>query len=82
MVGGLPMRSFALVALAAAVVSPVFAQEQQDCKKACGKCGQEKFGTSISWKGTPTEAAALAKKEEKLLFILHVSGNFEDPKFT
>lgn len=75
------MRSFALIALAAAVVSPAFAQDK-DCKKACGKCGQEKFGTSISWKGTPTDAAVLAKKQEKLLFILHVSGNFEDAKFT
>ena len=23
-----------------------------------------------------------AKKEEKLVFVLHVSGNFEDPRFT
>ena len=31
---------------------------------------------------TPKEAAALAKKEGKLVFVLHVSGNFEDPRFT
>ena len=28
------------------------------------------------------EAAARAKKEQKLVFVLHVSGNFEDPRFT
>jgi hypothetical protein len=31
---------------------------------------------------TPSEAAAQAKKEGKLVFVLHVSGNFEDPRFT
>ncbi len=77
------MRSFALAALAAVIATPVLAQDKdKDCKKQCGKCGQEKFGTSITWKGTPTDAAVLAKKQEKLLFILHVSGNFEDAKFT
>jgi hypothetical protein len=27
-------------------------------------------------------AAAKAKADEKLVFVLHVSGHFEDPKFT
>lgn len=40
------------------------------------------FGTTITFLDTPMEAAAQAKKEEKLVFILHVSGNFEDPRFT
>jgi len=31
---------------------------------------------------SPTVAAAQARKEEKLVFVLHVSGNFEDPRFT
>jgi hypothetical protein len=31
---------------------------------------------------TPSEAARLARKEEKLVFILHVSGLFENPDFT
>jgi hypothetical protein len=30
----------------------------------------------------PAEAALLAKKERKLMFVLHVSGNFEESKFT
>lgn len=40
------------------------------------------FGTTIDFVDTPKEAAAKAKKEEKLVFVLHVSGNFEDPRFT
>jgi hypothetical protein len=39
-------------------------------------------GTTVDFLDTPSEAAKRAKKEEKLVFILHVSGNFEDPKFT
>jgi hypothetical protein len=41
-----------------------------------------KCGTTIDFLDTPSEAARKAKKEEKLVFVLHVSGNFEDPRFT
>jgi hypothetical protein len=44
---------------------------------ACGS-----FGTRVEFVATPSEAAALARKEQKLVFVLHVSGNFEDPRFT
>jgi hypothetical protein len=40
------------------------------------------FGTSIFFEDSPKEAAAQALKEEKLVFILHVSGHFEDPALT
>jgi hypothetical protein len=36
----------------------------------------------VQWTGSPSDAAAKAGKEEKLVFILHVSGYFEDPNFT
>lgn len=49
---------------------------------SCKKCGNKSYGTSVEWSGSPSEAAAKAKKEEKLVFVLHVSGHFEDPKFT
>jgi hypothetical protein len=39
-------------------------------------------GTAIDFLDTPSAAAKLAKKEGKLVFVLHVSGNFEDPRFT
>jgi hypothetical protein len=48
----------------------------------CKDCGNESYGTTIRWAGSPSEAAARAKEEEKLVFVLHVSGNFEDPRFT
>jgi hypothetical protein len=49
-------------------------------KKKADTCGS--FGTSVEFVDTPSEAARMAKKEQKLVFVLHVSGNFEDPRFT
>ncbi len=46
-------------------------------KPACGS-----HGTTIDFVDTPGDAATQAKKEEKLVFVLHVSGHFEDPRFT
>jgi hypothetical protein len=43
-------------------------------------CGS--YGTTVDFVDTPSEAAKIAKKKEKLVFVLHVSGNFEDPRFT
>ena len=40
------------------------------------------FGTRVEFVGTPAEAARLAKDKQKLVFVLHVSGHFEDPRFT
>ncbi len=44
--------------------------------EACG------YGTAVEFVDSPREAAALARKQEKLVFVLHVSGHFEDPQFT
>ena len=40
------------------------------------------FGTSIEFLDSPQDAAKAAKKDGKLVFVLHVSGHFEDPRFT
>jgi hypothetical protein len=61
---------FAAVATAL-LAAPVVAAEEAAC-----------FGTKVEFVDTPREAATLAKKQEKLVFVLHVSGNFEDPRFT
>lgn len=53
-----------------------------DDAHACKTCGRETYGTSVAWAGSPTEAARKAKQEEKLVFVLHVSGHFENPRFT
>jgi len=46
-------------------------------KATCGK-----HGTSVEFVDTPAEAAKIAKKEQKLVMVLHVSGYFEDPNLT
>ncbi len=40
------------------------------------------FGTSVLFEDSPSEAATQAKKDQKLVFLLHISGHFEDPKLT
>ena len=51
-----------------------------DVGKSEGVC--RTFGTSVDFVSTPSEAAKQATKEQKLVFVLHVSGKFEDPRFT
>jgi hypothetical protein len=55
----------------------VFLPETRTGKAAC-----QQYGTHIDFYDTPTLAAAHALKEQKLLFVLHVAGNFEEPGFT
>jgi hypothetical protein len=45
-------------------------------------CTTDGCGTTINFVKTPSDAARLALKEEKLVFVLHVSGVFEDPGLT
>ena len=42
----------------------------------------DKHSTQVAFVGSPPEAARLAAKERKLLFLLHLSGNFEEAGFT
>jgi hypothetical protein len=81
-----------LIASAAAALLPVFwlgaqAAEQNAVKATApqitdlgGGCGD--YGTSVHFVKTPSEAARQARKEEKLVFVLHLSGIFEDPTLT
>src|SRR5262249_30325955 len=52
-------------------------KEVVDPTPTCGK-----HGTTIDFVATPAEAAKQAKKEGKLVFVLHVSGHFEAPNLT
>lgn len=45
-----------------------------------GTCGD--YGTSVHFEKSPSEAARKAIKEQKLVFVLHISGYFEDSDFT
>lgn len=65
------MRRVALALAAAALLAPA-ARAQE----ACG------YGTRVDFVDTPKGAAKLALKAEKLVFVLHVSGHFENPRFT
>lgn len=60
-------------------IGPLLAGEPA-VKKQGETCGD--YGTSVDFVDSPKEAAAQAKKVGKLVFVLHVSGNFEDPRFT
>jgi hypothetical protein len=57
---------------------PAPAPEKATPARAAG----ETYGTSVLFLNNPTEAAEQARREKKLLFVLHVSGNFEDSCFT
>jgi hypothetical protein len=65
-------RSLLSVAAMALLASPALALEPTMCG----------HGTKIDFMDNPKEAAAIAKKAEKLVMVLHVSGHFEDPTFT
>ncbi len=51
-----------------------------DKKETEATCGNN--GTAVHFLDSPKEAAQQAKLEEKLVFVLHVSGLFEDPNLT
>jgi hypothetical protein len=40
------------------------------------------FDTKVKFHRGPAEAAAEAKASKRMMFVLHISGNFEDPGFT
>lgn len=77
------MRSVVLFTTLGLFLTPLpgTAGEGKSAAKAAeATCGNH--GTSVEFLDSPSAAAARAKKEQKLVFVLHVSGNFEDPRFT
>jgi hypothetical protein len=52
----------------------------QDKSNSVGQC--ERFGTKIAFIKSPTEAFRKAREENKQVFFVHLSGNFEDNEFT
>ena len=73
-------KGFSLLALAWPALA--WAANHAGHTPACASCGQKTYGTSVEWVANPSAAAQQAKKQEKLVFVLHVSGNFEDPGVT
>ena len=72
------MRHLAWLTAAGLLLAPVAGYAAEPAKGAT--CAAH--GTSIEFYDTPSDAAKAALKAEKLVFVLHVSGHFEDPKFT
>lgn len=68
------------MALAAVVSIATVAWNGPNPASAEEECGE--YGTSVIFADSPAEAAKQALKEEKLVFVLHVSGLFEDSDFT
>jgi len=70
---------------AAAVVKQALAPQpavaKENAPKVCEKPAGM-FGTSLFFAASPTEASKQAAAQEKLVFLLHVSGDFDDPGFT
>jgi len=67
--------------LAVACSTPVLASGKAGIKASeQATCGD--YGTSIHFEKSPKEAADKAQKEEKLVFVVHISGIFEDSDFT
>jgi hypothetical protein len=59
--------------------------DKEGCKierPAAARPDRETFGTAVEFARNPLEAARAAGAERKLTFILHVSGNFEEARFT
>jgi hypothetical protein len=61
--------------------APVEAQRPAPAEP-CLACAGQTYGTRVTFLPGPADAARQARREGKLLFILHVSGNFEESKFT
>jgi hypothetical protein len=74
------MKRLIAMAFAVALVGSLSADAKIAAPKAKAACGD--FGTSIAFEDTPAKAAEIAKKQEKLVLVLHVSGHFEKPEFT
>jgi hypothetical protein len=51
-------------------------------RDALAKSAGETYGTQVLFHNNQEVAAALARHEHKLLFVMHISGNFEDSCFT
>jgi hypothetical protein len=93
-VGGSFLLAFGLVLLILFRLAPEAAGALPDlpgldtasatkASRGCQRCDdRETLGTAVAFVRNPAEALRQAVGERKLVFLLHVSGNFEDSGFT
>ena len=67
------------IALGMVLAGTAFAKDPSFAKEETS-CGD--YGTQVHFEATPSEAAKAAKKDGKLVMVLHISGHFEDPGLT
>ena len=70
----LPVRIYALTALLLVSGVSVLASEPV--------CQTASYHTAVAWHALPAEAAHEAAQQNKLLVVLHLSGNFAKTEFT
>ena len=71
------MRAFAVTLIVLVNSNLAFSDGSEVCETTCGE-----FGTTVIFADSPAAAAKQALAEEKLVFVLHVSGEFETPEYT
>ena len=71
-----------LLQLAALGLAATYGFDTASAKPPAGDEESTCHGTAVHFVDTPSGAARQALKEEKLVFVLHVSGHFEDPGIT
>jgi hypothetical protein len=71
------IHTWLAIAVVIGAITAAMGTDSGGQKPVCGR-----YGTTVEFVPTPTEAATQAKREEKLVLILHVSGHFETPEFT
>jgi hypothetical protein len=76
----IPLRWLALAVVALGGTAMVPAADDKAKSPEAPTC--KAYGTSVHFDATPSDSAKRAKKEEKLVFVLHISGIFEDPNLT
>ncbi len=67
---------------AAALVSALALSSARAAEPAKAGDSEGRHGTAVKFVDSPSEAARLALKQEKLVLVLHISGIFEDPSCT
>lgn len=72
----LPEKEKAWFALAEVTANDPAESEPRVC------AADRSLNTAVTWAKSPAEASEQALREGKLVFLIHVSGNFENPGFT
>jgi hypothetical protein len=57
-------------------------RETEPAAEAAAPANGETYGTNVVFMNNPAAASESARRDDKLLFVMHISGNFEDSCFT